>query len=200
MPDEQTTQTTPTQSEAPVTQTGVEPGKTPSTAEPAKVEPAAQTPAPLTLEAIKLPEGVKPDDPLVKEYVDLQNDSKLTVQERTQKQLELYDRALKAASEQGSKAWDALQTQWQSEIKADPEVGGAKLAESQQNIGRFLDRFGGDPLRKAFDETGAGNNPAIFKAIAQAGALLKEGEPKSGSPSMPSRTPAEILYPNQGKT
>lgn len=203
MPGEQTTQTTQTTSEPPAnTQPAVEPGKAPSplAPEPAKSELAAQPPAPLTLEAIKLPEGVKSDDPLVKEYVDLQNDTKLSQAERANKLLELYGKATKAASEQGSKAWDDLRTNWQKEIKNDPEIGGAKFEESHAAVGRVLDHFGDKAVRDAFDTTGAGDNPAIFKFLVKIGGLLKEGTPKPGTPSSLPKTHAEILYPNQGKT
>lgn len=112
----------------------------------------------------------------------------------------LQEKTMTAASEMGSRAWAEMQDKWAGEVQNDPDIGGQKWPEVQGKIGQLLDTYGNAELRQAFDLTGAGNNPHVVRFMSKVATVLSEGGFVSGNPN-PSegRSPAEILYPNQGK-
>ena len=71
-------------------------------------------------------------------------------------------------------AWNAQQSEWQAAIKADPDIGGDKLAPAIAEAAIALDAFGGAELRQALIVTGAGNHPAIVKAFVQVGRMMAD--------------------------
>lgn len=159
-----------------------------------KTEEKAPDSAPLAIADIQLPEGVQVDEPIMNDFVNLANKHKVS-KELAQELVNLQLKAQQTASEKGSKAFADLQKSWRDSVEADPDLGGPKLKAAQANIGRWLDHYADEEARKAFDLTGAGNHPAIFRALARAGAEIKEGSPVSGSPTAPPRTQAEHMFP-----
>jgi hypothetical protein len=59
-------------------------------------------------------------------------------------------------------------------VKTDPAFKGEPLSAVQQTAAKAIDRFGGDELRKFFDETGGGNHPAMVRAFYLAGSAISE--------------------------
>lgn len=168
-------------------------------AEPPKpAEPAAPAePIALTAEAIKLPDGIEADKPTLEKFVGVMNDPKLTPTARAQALVDLQVEAAKAASEKASQLWAEKQTQWQDEVKADAEVGGAKLDATLAGISTLLNTYGTPEVRQAFDETGAGNNVHIVKFLSKVAGLVGEGKPvPSGNPTAPPSTLADRMFPN----
>lgn len=186
-----------------------------------KADPAAETPEakaareaaekvkvtkdnPFKVEEIKLPEGVALDEATSKGFVDLVNKYGLP-RDAVADLVNLQAEAMKSASEKGVNDWNNLRTEWQSQIKADPEVGGQNLTSSQAAIGQLLVKYGGEgdaqaQLRRAFDLTDAGNNPHIFKFLSKIAKDLTEPGPRLiPDPSTPPRSAADILFGNQGK-
>lgn len=111
---------------------------------------------------------------------------------------------IRAATETAQKAvldsWAATKAEWEAEIAADPEIGGAKQAESLSQISKGVDTLlgakAGKAFRAALDATGAGSNPAIvrglFKAFSQhAPARTETGNPPSSNAP---RTAGQIIY------
>lgn len=167
----------------------VEPAKT----EPAKVEP-------LTVDAIKLPDGYELDAPVMDKFLGLLNDSALTPQQRAQALVDLQIEAAQQASERASSAQVELQTKWQDEVKADPEIGGAKLSATITAANTLLDRFGGPEVSKLVAESGLGNNVHFIRMLTKLAPLVTEGAPVSTStPAANDRPTPDNLYPNQGK-
>ena len=86
-----------------------------------------------------------------------------------------------------------LRTQWREELKADKDIGG-KLDQVRVEIGRGLDRLPPavrDNFKAAMDMTGAGDHPAVIKAIHAFASLIGEGTHVSGggpSPNGQSKT------------
>jgi hypothetical protein len=99
--------------------------------------------------------------------------------------------------------WVKLNNDWQTAIKADPEIGGEQFEPMRVNVARLIDDYVGplnSPERKALNQalllTGAGNNPAIVKLFARIAAAHTEGGPVAGSPARAVPNAAELLYPN----
>lgn len=83
-----------------------------------------------------------------------------------------------------------MNAEWQKEIKGDPAIGGDKLAATVQAVSRAFDhvctgytRADGTEvpakqeiaeLKAALDLTGAGNNPAIVRAMHRFAVRLME--------------------------
>jgi hypothetical protein len=112
----------------------------------------------------------------------------------------LHEKALQANSEAGSRSWNELQDKWASEVRADPEIGGQNWPKVESQIGGLLDTFGSPELREAFDLTGAGNNPHVVRFMSKVASVLSEGGFISSNPTGGEvKSPAQILYPNQGK-
>jgi len=152
---------------------------------------------PLTAEDIKLPEGDNfvVDEELRDEFLGVVNNQELSPKDRAQGLLDLYTKAATKASETASNEWNELQTKWQGEVKADAEIGGAKLPETLGRIGQLIDQYGDAETRTAFDLTGAGNNPAVIKFLNKVAAKLVEGGPVSGQPAAVESSTAAKLFP-----
>lgn len=148
---------------------------------PEQAAPAAFDPAKLTL-----PEGMKSDDPFFKTYFEVMSDDKLAPQERGQKLIDLYHGALKQVGEANTEAWKTVNANWVKEVKADPEIGGAKFDQTKATIARAIDSIGPEKaaaFRQALDVTGIGNHPAFWRGMAAMAARLTEGGHVAGSPA-----------------
>jgi hypothetical protein len=159
-------------------------------------------------EAFKVPEGFTLDETASKEVNEMFKDLKLT-QSQGQKLVDYYAKQMQQASQAPYEHWKKMQTDWEAEIKADPEIGG-RLQEVRQTIGRALDGLGDPKLTQAFrdamDLTGSGNNPAFVRAFFKlakqvtegggvaAGGPSKFGQIAPGSSERP--TAAKSIYPN----
>ena len=152
--------------------------------------------APVTVEALKLPDGFTPDETSMKSFVELLNNKDLSSAERAQGLIDLQTRLQTQASEAASEAWNTLQTTWQAEVKADPDVGGAKLQTSLASIGKLVQEYGTDDLRTVFDSTGAGNNVHVVKFLTKIAAKLTEGSHVSGDPAGMAADAASRMFPS----
>jgi hypothetical protein len=86
---------------------------------------------------------------------------------------------------------------WVEQTKADPDIGGGKLAEALKFAALTRSKFGTPELDAVLDSTGLGNHPAVVKFFVAIGKQLSEdtlvqGGPKGDGP----RTLAQILYPD----
>ena len=74
---------------------------------------------------------------------------------------------------------------WTKEVMADPEIGGAKLAEVKTNVARAMAQYGNpDEIKAALNETGAGSNPVIIRFLNKMASALGEGTPvTNGNPA-----------------
>jgi hypothetical protein len=97
----------------------------------------------------------------------------------------------------------ALAAQYLTELKADPELGGAKFDESVALSlkGRSIIAPEGTDesafLNKILDQSGAGNHRLIVKMFARLGRLASEDLPGLGkAQGDPPKTGAQRMYPN----
>lgn len=154
---------------------------------------------PLTAESLRLPEGFEPIEELQTEFLDLINNQEISVEERSNGLIGLLAKNLQMAEERESQLWDKTLIDWKDEVKADPEVGGAKLDGVLSNVGKLVNEYGSDELIKVFALTGAGNNVHVVKFLNKvAGALVESQTAVPGSPGEDkgSQTAAQKMYPS----
>ena len=174
----------------------------PNVLEPSAADPAA-TPAaePVALkpEDYTLPEGIDKlgisrEDPMVAGYLTKAAELGLP-QDKVAALLETVAPELQAQLMKPYQAFVDLQKTWADEIKADPVFGGAKLPETVTSIRNVLKTMVATPgmtpdavnaemakLDDALRITGAGNNPAVFRVLANMASRLAEGNPVAGNP------------------
>ena len=183
---------------------GAEPDKKPDDAatkpeEPKKDEPPALKPEDYVVE---LPEGLTREDPILASFLEgaarggMDNESvQAVIAAVGPKMME----QIRAPYEQ----WIATNNAWKDEIKADPELGGEKLLTHtiptiQQAINIHVPEAVRAPLFEALHVTGAGNHPAIVRALYALSSKLTEVAAKPVQANSPAsgRNAAAALYPS----
>ena len=178
-----------------------EPTPSPTPAPTLAGTPPAGEPAPfvpLTAEDFKLPEieGLQVSNELRDEFLGVMNNQELSPKDRAQALVDLQGKVATLASEAASKEFDDLNTKWQDEVKADPEIGGTKLPETLGRITRLINEHGGDKVRTALNITGAGNNPDLIRFFNSVALKLTEPGPVSGQPAASEASTASKLFPS----
>jgi hypothetical protein len=173
------------------------PAADPVPAAPAPAAPAS-APARVVPESYELvvPVGSSLDAEDVAEVMAMAKAEKLT-QEEAQAALVSYAQGL-------TRQADTYRTQ----LEADAELGGPKLAETQRHVTRALEALvpastaEGAALRTFLHKSGLGNNPHLVRVLARAGAALAEdkGPPAlAGSPGG-GKSIVELFYGPQPRT
>lgn len=85
------------------------------------------------------------------------------------------------------------------DLQADPEVGGAKLKESQAYAAKAIAQFIPDPaarseFSKFLNESGLGNHPLLTRVIAGAGRALSEASTPGLATEAAEKTASEKFY------
>lgn len=180
---------------------GQTPAETPAepAAEPAAAEP--EKPA-FELSDLTLPENFEiPEETgaKLKEAVSKHGLGKDAVQDL----VNLYAEETQKVQQSAYQAYQKLNEEWVSEVKADKEFGGEKLDANLAKIGKFLDNpaFVDPAFKAAMNLTGAGNHPAVFRTMLKIADALTEGGPVSGAAPASSKpaSVAEAMYPNLPK-
>lgn len=187
----------PSPAPSPLEQTILDPA---AEAAPAEADKPAEPAAPIDPASyeVTLPEGITREDPLVAAFLEGAAGAALdakAVQAVLDKTAPLVAEALAAPH----KAWEQLNNEWQAAIKADPDVGGAKLPAAVESVTNLLDRHGSPELKEALKVTGAVNNPAVFKFLHKMAAAYSESSGVAAGasapmPNMPSA--AALMYPS----
>jgi len=173
--------------------------------DPAPAAPAEQTqnveaekqPAPAVPEAyeFKLPEGVALDQATLDAATPVFKDLGLS-QEQAQKLVDFQASREAARAQEQVKAWNDMVSAWEGEVKADKEIGGAKLEENVASAKIALDTFGTPALRDALNKFGWGSHPEMVKFMVKVGSAMKEGGSITGAQSQAARPdPATSLFP-----
>jgi len=164
---------------------------------PSEAKPSEAVPFDAT--KLILPEGMKADDPVFKDFAATFADDKLDEQTRGQKLIDLYTNQVKGLKDAQMQAWKTTNEGWVNEVKSDPEIGGAKFETTKTTIAKAIDSLGPElsvSFRQGLDATGAGNHPAIWKGLAKMAALLTEGGHVSGNPAKAAPDIGSTFFPN----
>lgn len=153
------------------------------------------------------PEGYTIDSKLIETAAPIFKELGLT-NDQAQKLVDIQIAREIAAAKGPADSYAATRTEWQNAVKADPEISAAGLDKVKTDIGRVIATLPTDlqgDFRKAMDITGAGDHPAMVKALWKLSELVTEGshvtgknpsgegQRKPGDSARPS--PANALYP-----
>ena len=78
----------------------------------------------------------------------------------------------------------AVVARWGDRVRTDPEIGRNAFAATLHLARQAVDRFGGEPLKQALSDTGAGSHPEVIRAFYKVAKAMPP-EPSRG----PARTP-----------
>lgn len=163
----------------------------------AEVKPAdAKAAVPV---ALKLPEGVKPTAAFEK-FSAFAKESGLA-SDAAQKVVD-FSLKLEAESKAQAEADNKAQlAEWESALKADKDIGGAKYEASVALAKKAIAKFGSPELAQVLDVSGMGSHPEVMRAFVRIGKALSEdsiaGATQGGAAA--ERTEEQFhrgLYPN----
>ena len=117
--------------------------------------------------------------------------------DKQQMLLDRYAEIETKRAEAASAEFAARNEKWTAEVKADPDIGGAKFSESLTAARRAIKFLGGSDVAKALSEAGLGNHPTLVRAFVKLGRSLGEDSVvgSGGSPPKVQKTLTELLYP-----
>jgi hypothetical protein len=138
------------------------------------------------------------DDPLITAFVEQAGKTGLQ-QDAVQAVIDTMGPKVQEALTAPLVAWATYQTEQQAAVMADPEIGGAKWAESKAAIATLLGNPLVDPgLLPQLERSGMANNPEMLRTLVRLSKLVTEGGSVSaGNPPGGRKSPAQILYPKQ---
>lgn len=122
----------------------------------------------------KLPEGFTVPEGSIEKLSELLNKSKVA-KEDAQGIVDFYLGLQGAETQKVEAELKAYQDSLVAQVKADPEIGGAKLTESLALAKKAVVKFGGEDLLQYLDDTKLGNDPRIIKAFYKVGKAISEG-------------------------
>lgn len=158
---------------------------------------------PLKVEDLVLPEGFEVNDEAQTSFVEILNDKDLSPAELANKLVSLQATMAQAASDSISDAWNTMQDEWKAAAQSHPEFGGSKLAPTLGSIKELIGEVMGDQASEVFDAmdlTGMGSHPGLISLLAKLAGERAEGRLVIGSPTAPTPSAAEVMFPDQGKT
>lgn len=127
----------------------------------------------------KAPEGMVLDEAAVTAFEPWARKHNLT-QEAAQELVDLYAAQVGTSVKQFQDAVAKQREDWMTFTKADPELGGHKLAETRLAVQRGMERYkkdnaaGHKELSELMDSTGIGNSPAVIRLMAWVGKAMAE--------------------------
>ena len=162
-------------------------------------EPPAPEPMKPEDYKLELPEGITADDPLLTAFLEGAAKGGMD-NESVQAVVSALGPKLAEQMAAPMKAWTTLNETWQSEVKADPVIGGANLPATIKTVADAISLVStpeeAQAAREALTMTGAGNNPAIVRLMHRmASRLVEKGAVQGRSPAE-SRSAAAVLYPS----
>lgn len=151
---------------------------------------------PFKIEEIKLPEGMKIDESVSKDFTALVNEFGIG-RDAVAKLIDLQTGFMKSVSERDTTDWTKTQDEWKAKVSSDPDIGGTKTPEVMSRVAFLRDTYGKDipDLKQVLDFTGAGNHPSFIKWIKNISMDLVEGKAlPGGTPASGDRTVADKIF------
>lgn len=149
---------------------------------------------------LKAPEGVDMTPETLDDVTGLAREIGLS-NEDGQKLVEFGGKMLSQWAGQLQEQQEAAVQEWAEELKADPELGGAKLDQTEKSAAAGRDAIfpNDDPKSKAFkdflNESGLGNHPEMVRLFVRVNDAIGNDTLVSGSPAPASaQTRADKLY------
>jgi hypothetical protein len=177
-----------------LTDEGGEEGKEGGEGSPPKAE---EKTVPENYEAFTMPEGFKLADDDNEAIVAFAKESKLS-QEEAQKVVDMGATFVAKMQKQSDEAHTNMIQGWRDEIKADAELGGSKLTETQNRANRALSVYGSAKLVEELKRSGYNNNPELVRLLARVDKATGEDNVPNGdggSPGGSKLSDADKMYP-----
>lgn len=135
--------------------------------------------APEAYADFKVPEGYELDAEVAKEAGAIFKSLNLP-QDAAQKLVDFYVAKTNDSAQAPIKAYEEIRGQWRKEVVEDPALGNGQdlKPEAKAQIGRFYNAIGAETaaaFKEAMELTGAGDNPAVVRALVAAAKLMTEG-------------------------
>ncbi len=147
---------------------------------------------------VELPEGVQMDEQLLTQFKSEAKELGLEP-DKAQKLANMYAKRVADANAEAVASHQRQVQDWETEVKNDPEIGGANYEASRETAIRAVDRFGTTELKAFLNETGLGNHPELVKVFHKIGKAIGEGKVITGGESTTgAKDHASILYGNTG--
>lgn len=137
---------------------------------------------PVTADQLTIPEGLQFEGEAADEFLALINEPPESRADFANSLIEAHTKILQQTADAYAQQWQETQEDWRRQVRELPEFGGANLDRSQAGIAQLLDRYGDAEAAEAFQITGAGNNPAIYRMLARVAKDLNEAAPVGGTP------------------
>lgn len=156
--------------------------------------------APDEYQEFSLPDGMEVDSDALEKFLPIAKEKNFS-QEEAQAVVDIASDMVQKTLAQQYTAWEEKRDGWLDEGRNDPDVGGKNYDQSVADAKLAIHQIGGKELKKALDETGAGNHPAMLKAFSKLGKLLREDDFDFGSAQKEGKKDlASRLFPNHGQS
>lgn len=164
----------------------------PADAKAAETKPADTKPAKYEL---KTPEGSTLDAAHIEAVSAFAGELGLS-NEAAQKIVERDARLLADSQLAAIATYDTQVKAWADQVRADPEIGGAKLDATIKTAQKALTKFGSPELVQMLNTHGYGNHPEVVKFCLRIGASMSEDSIPAGTPgsSPQAKDVASLLY------
>lgn len=147
---------------------------------------------------LKVPEGFVLDEAVMGEFTELAKEAKLS-QEAAQKFADLHAKLAKEASQRLIGQWEKTIEGWQTEAKADPEIGGADHEEKLATAKLGLKKFGTPELSQLMDDLFVGNHKEFIRLFYRLGKIAQDPKFVEAESAGAVKSDAEVLYPEHRK-
>lgn len=151
---------------------------------------------------LKAPEGQQVEAAALKAFATEAKAMGLSA-EHAQKLVDYQVKASAAAQAEAdaaaNAAWEATTKQWDADIRADAELGGAAFEANRDVATKAIARFGGPKLVEYLEKTGLGRYPEFQRFCLRAGKAIAEDSLAGSHGSTvdgTKPTAAQLLYPS----
>ncbi|MGP5510890.1 hypothetical protein [Pseudomonas helleri] len=136
-----------------------------------------------------LPEGISMDADTLDAFKGLAKELNIP-QEAAQKLVDLQTKLATKQAEDLQSAVVAQSQKWAAEVRNDPELGGENYDKSVASAIKVIQAFGDPALTELLNDSGLGNNPALFRFCHRISAAISED--KFVMPGSQSNAPKEM--------
>ncbi|MGP5443840.1 hypothetical protein [Pseudomonas helleri] len=129
--------------------------------------------APVAYTDFTLPEGISMDADTLDAFKGLAKELNIP-QEAAQKLVDLQTKLATKQAEDLQSAVVAQSQKWAAEVRNDPELGGENYDKSVASAIKVIQAFGDPALTELLNDSGLGNNPALFRFCHRISAAISE--------------------------
>lgn len=160
-----------------------------------KPQDGAETGAPEQYADFTLPEGVEMDADTLGTFKELAKELGIS-QSAAQKLIDLQTGMEAKRGEAMERAVTEQAQRWESEVRNDPELGGANFDKTVETASKVIQSFGDPALTQLLNDSGLGNHPALVKFCHRIGQAISEDRlvlPGSQTETASKRT-ADVMF------